>query len=103
MPKAKTTITQKQYRELREKAAMFDELAGLLARRKNPVESGWLIEAPCGSNDHFPIPHWYAGDDRWTPDSLKAIRFCREEDAKKISLRCGMSDVFVSEHIWSQL
>lgn len=49
---------QKQWRELREKAAMFDELVGILARRKNPVERGWLIEL--GESD-VSLPLYFIG------------------------------------------
>lgn len=61
------------------------------------IETGWLIE-----NRYTPGPSWWRGTDspeQWTPDSLKAVRFCRKQDAE--AAMATLPDVhmcFVSEH-----
>ena len=61
------------------------------------IETGWLIE-----NRYTPGPSWWRGTDspeQWTPDRLKAVRFCRKQDAE--AAMATLPDVhmcFVSEH-----
>ena len=62
-------------------------------------ERGWLIER----QDKQPVEWlcaWSGGFD-WTTDSLKAIRFCRREDANQIAEIFDGLDVHILEHIWS--
>jgi hypothetical protein len=60
-----------------------------------PVETGWLIERPG--------PEWatcWSGSFEWTKDSLKAIRFCRREDANQVAELFEFEDVRITEHQW---
>jgi hypothetical protein len=63
-------------------------------------ETGWLVELKGQT------PSWstiFAGDydDHWTEDSTKAIRFARKVDAEAWIAWHGWTEVFASEHIWS--
>jgi hypothetical protein len=61
-------------------------------------ESGWLIE-----NRDESSPRWLAVDCGvfdWTNDSLKAIRFCRREDADQIAEVVGEDADSITEHAW---
>jgi hypothetical protein len=55
----------------------------------------WLIERPG--------PEWatcWSGGFDWTKDSLKAIRFCRREDANQVAELFEFEDVRITEHTW---
>jgi hypothetical protein len=55
----------------------------------------WLIERPG--------PEWatcWSGGFEWTKDSLKAIRFCRREDANQVAELFEFEDVRITEHTW---
>jgi hypothetical protein len=67
--------------------------------RKQPVPAegaqAWLIERPG--------PEWatcWSGGFEWTKDSLKAIRFCRREDANQVAELFEFEDVRITEHTW---
>jgi hypothetical protein len=65
------------------------------------VETGWLIEMRSGT------PQWfYPGEDgedgqRWTTDSLEALRFARKVDAEAYIEDLGWTGVVASEHQWA--
>jgi hypothetical protein len=72
------------------------------ASRLNPAQpvpaegaQAWLIERPG--------PEWatcWSGGFEWTKDSLKAIRFCRREDANQVAELFEFEDVRITEHTW---
>lgn len=61
----------------------------------------WLIESKFNSANG---PKWWMGTSHpapWTNDSLKAVRFCRKQDAEAAMLTIdGGHMCFVSEHQW---
>ena len=60
-------------------------------------ETGWLVELK-GTQ-----PTWLEnvfGDDTWTADASKAIRFARKRDAEHVIAEVGWTEAFASEHIW---
>lgn len=75
-------------------AAHFaDELARLRSE-----ERGWLIELK-GTT-----PTWcfsLYGDDTWTADAARALRFARKQDAESVINEIGWTEAFASEHVWS--
>lgn len=92
---------QKQHRELREKAAMFDELLAIVTRRRPKPESAWLVELKAST------PCWWSYSvqgsedaEDWITDSLKAIRFARRQDAESVIAYYGWTEAFSSEHQW---
>lgn len=64
------------------------------------TESGWLVEK--GPLDGR---HYYVGIDEdglcWTPDSTKALRLARKEDAESLQTMFRSGEVRVAEHGWS--
>lgn len=72
-------------------------------------EVAWLIE----TRDHHGKPRWWGewnsdGLCDWTFDSLKAIRFCRKEDAERAIAMAEWIDVMredcsATEHAWANV
>jgi hypothetical protein len=62
-------------------------------------EVAWLIERRATDGPEY-CYCWSGGFD-WTKDSLKAIRFCRREDANQVAEIFEFEDVHITEHIWS--
>lgn len=63
-------------------------------------ETGWLIEF---SQRVSAQPAWYGKTDDGlgqTTDSLKAIRFAREEDAEAVIEDMGWTEARATEHMW---
>lgn len=65
-------------------------------------DTGWLIEIPRRAG-----PEWFAvnlddeyEDSDWTKDSLKALRFCRKEDADAYIEALGWTEARAVEHEW---
>lgn len=83
-----------------------------LERQASPNETGWLIERRnvrgeaqwleswIGFNDSGP-EEWIDAD-RWTKDSLKAIRFARKEDAERVIKVFEWPGTSATEHMWVQ-
>lgn len=67
----------------------------------HPAEYGWLIEL---KPEHRPRPTYYGENGEgvlgWTPDSLRAIRFARKEDAELVIECEGFTEAFACEHGW---
>lgn len=60
-------------------------------------ETAWLIELV----DTSAAVLWWAGGEEWTPDSLRAVRFCRREDADAVASRMpDPASVLPTEHSW---
>jgi len=60
------------------------------------LETGWLIEHHANGNIlYLTIEHEMVA---WTPDSLKALRFAREQDAQMFAY--GEDCDAVVEHMW---
>lgn len=62
------------------------------------VERAWLIE-----RKYKGVPEWLCGESwafNWTRDSLKAIRFCRREDAEQVAAVVGDEVDCITEHQW---
>jgi len=60
------------------------------------VEIGWVVE-------HGNQPKYLTAsfsNFEWTYDSLKAIRFCRQEDAERVAKACPFIYDRVAEHMW---
>lgn len=67
------------------------ERADIVVAASDKDESGWLIELPRHSVRMNETPLWWAGggikphmvfdEPVWTLDAVKAVRFCRKEDA----------------------
>lgn len=82
-----------------EVARLACENAALRKRVEQLPERAWLIESR-----FTPAPTWWMGTDHpapWTQDSLKAVRFCRKQDAE--AAMAALQDghfCFVSEHQW---
>lgn len=58
---------------------------------------GWLIER---WRDR---PEWLFVEGEvfaWTPDSLKAIRFCRRQDAEQVASVIGEDAERITQHMW---
>jgi hypothetical protein len=77
------------------KAEMWD--GKVTVAQSVPAEGAqaWLIERPG--------PEWatcWSGGFDWTKDSLKAIRFCRREDANQVAELFEFEDVRITEHTW---
>lgn len=66
------------------------------------TETAWLIEQPPQPSGG--LPHWWMGTTHpapWSPDSLKAVRFCRRQDAEAaLATLPDAHMAFVSEHQW---
>lgn len=77
-----------------ERSCMREE-GVLVGRSEQRPEIAWLIESRL-----TPSPTWWTGAD-WTPDSLKAVRFCRKQDAEAALATLPDKHVcFTSEHQW---
>lgn len=62
-------------------------------------EYGWLVEREING-----IPHWRTIDRgfiTWTTDSVKAIRFCRREDAEMFAFEDEDAER-ITDHIWTK-
>jgi hypothetical protein len=67
-----------------------------------PEEIAWLVERASPATPEFLSAH--LGEWAWTNDHLKALRFAREEDAKRVlavMVAAGNSGLRATEHIWS--
>ena len=63
------------------------------------IETGWLIESiKDGGIKYLTVPP--DGVFGWTEDSLKAIRFCRREDAEMVATLIGEDVDKIAEHLW---
>jgi hypothetical protein len=86
--------------KMREECA--DELEATLAAAPQaaapPVsESAWLVERRASAIEWLCA---WSGGFEWTTDSLKAIRFCRREDANQIGEIFDDEDIHITEHTW---
>lgn len=61
-------------------------------------EVGWLIERRTPETEYLVA---WSGGFEWTKESLKAIRFCRREDANQVAEIFEGEDVHICEHMWS--
>ena len=52
-------------------------------------EGGWVIEH---QSSEVSAPVYWCGTDEWTKDNLKAVRFCRKEDAESAQEFIGFMD-----------
>lgn len=61
-------------------------------------ESGWVIE----KRGSFPVEYLCASSAgfEFTTDNLKAIRFCRRQDANQVAEILDGEDVAIVEHMW---
>jgi hypothetical protein len=81
------------------RAELWDKNAEELERvNAADIDTGWLIER-LGANGPEWLIAWSGGFD-WTTDSLKAIRFCRREDANQVAEIFESEDVHICEHQW---
>jgi hypothetical protein len=90
------TIREAEYRS----DHYFDEAAPAASAppHTNEAERAWLIER---AGEHG--PEWatsWSGGFEFTTDSLKAIRFCRREDANQVAEILDGEDVRITEHQW---
>lgn len=64
-------------------------------------ETGWLIELRPSVTSQ---PTWYGETDEgvlgWTTNNLRAIRFCRKEDAERVIVCEHFTEAFASDHMW---
>lgn len=69
------------------------------ADTQNRIEYGWVIE---GAWSDPSTPEYWAGSSLWMADSLCAIRFAREHDARQAAdaMLDGMN-IRICEHAWT--
>ena len=75
--------------------------AGVASVQKNEpyIEKGWLIESMRdGKTIYLTVPT--DGVFSWTTESMKAIRFCRQEDAEMVLRLSGGDGEKIAEHMW---
>lgn len=68
-------------------------------------ETGWLIEREVEGRPHWLSACGACGTERWTPESLDAIRFARQVDAEAMAMLLLKSGILenpfaVTEHSW---
>lgn len=81
----------------RQAMLVLKKITALLAESEpaKAPELAWLIESRL-----TPSPTWWTGSD-WTGDSLKAVRFCRKQDAEAALATLPDKHVcLTSEHQW---
>lgn len=64
------------------------------------IEDGWVIEHGASEVSR---PRYWGGVHGWTYENLRAVRFCREEDARSIAegMDDGVPDNYrIAEHCW---
>jgi hypothetical protein len=83
----------------RAKKSTWGALASAQRAGKRSDQTAWLIERQGKDGPEWAIA-WGGGFD-WTKDSLKAIRFCRREDANQVAEIFKFEDVHILEHIWA--
>lgn len=67
---------------------------------KTAPETGWLIEE---GKSAVSSPCYWAGGNQWQPDSMTAIRFARERDARQVMRFIEFDSGYshrASEHSW---
>lgn len=65
---------------------------------RRSMEIAWLVEREGPLSTEF--LYCWSGGFEWTNDSLKAIRFCRREDANQVAEIFEFEDVHIREHQW---
>ena len=76
--------------------------AALLAENGKPHdEIGWLVERNLPESGHAEWLSSWCGKWEWTTDAYKAIRFCRRQDALRVTEIFKSDNAFMTEHLWN--